>query len=67
MTWHRPHAMARVIGETLLCTRQQAALLLKVHPDHVRRRYEPVACDVKTRAVLIDAQPLLDGVSFAES
>jgi hypothetical protein len=54
MTWHRPHATARTVEGAVLCTRHQLALLLSVHPDTVKRRYQPRACDVATRTVLYD-------------
>jgi hypothetical protein len=55
VAWHRPHFTARPVGEkALLCTRHQAAFILSVHPDTVKRRYLPVACDVRTRLPLYD-------------
>lgn len=65
MSWHRPHAQARTVDGALLCTRQQIAALTKLHPDQIRRACPPVACDVRTRAVLIDATPFLPVVEEA--
>lgn len=56
MSWYRPHKKAHAVGGRLLCTRQQAALLLDVHPDTVKRRYYPNACDVETRLPLFDPE-----------
>jgi hypothetical protein len=51
----------RLYGDTLLGTRKAAALLVHRHPDQVRRRCQPVACDAETRALLYD----LDAVHAA--
>ena len=44
----RPHPRPR--GG--LATRQLIALVLGLHPDTVRKEFEPVACDVRSRANL---------------
>lgn len=49
-TAHRP----RLAGPLMLGTRQVAAVLTARHPDLVRRRCRPVACDVRTRIPLYD-------------
>lgn len=52
---HRPHAIVRSddSGRTL-ASRAVVALLTGLHVDTVRKRVPPVACDVATRAALID-------------
>lgn len=45
----------------ILITRQHAAELGHRHIDHVRKLVPPVACDVRTRVVLLD----LDDVEHA--
>lgn len=50
MSPHRP----RTDGETLLATRHASAVLIHRHPDQVRRRCQPVACDAVSRALLYD-------------
>lgn len=50
MSVHRP----RLIGELLLGTRHAASVLVHRHVDQVRRRCQPVACDVRTKAALYD-------------
>lgn len=50
MNHHRP----RLVDSLLLGTRQAAAMLVNRHPDLVRRHCAPVACDVKSRALLYD-------------
>lgn len=50
MSPHRP----RIVDGLLIGTRQAAALLTGRHPDLVRKRCAPIACDVTTRAVLYD-------------
>lgn len=48
------HHKPRLIGPVMLGTRLTAAVLIERHPDQVRRRCRPVACDVSTRAALYD-------------
>lgn len=57
MSPHRP----RLIGDRMLGTRKTAAVLLHRHPDQVRHRCQPIACDASSRAVLYD----LDEVAAA--
>lgn len=56
MTWHRPPLRPRLEGERHLVTRQYAALWADRHVNQVRRHCRPVACDVKTRQPLYDAE-----------
>ncbi len=60
MSWHRPHAQARIAGGSVLCTRHQLAFLTGMHVQKVRREFTPVACDVETRTVLIDVTSLIE-------
>ena len=39
----------------VIVSRRALAVLWARHPDQVRRHCEPIACDVKTRAPLYDA------------
>jgi hypothetical protein len=50
MTTHRP----RLAGGMLLGTRRAAALLTSRHENVVRRHCRPVACDVRSHAMLYD-------------
>lgn len=50
MIHHRP----RLSGNVMLGTRRAAAMLVHRHPDMVRRRCQPVACDRKSHALLYD-------------
>lgn len=61
MTHHRPALAPRLTADTLLGTRQTAAVLVHRHPDQVRRRCHPVACDALSRLPLYD----LDQVAAA--
>jgi hypothetical protein len=54
---HRP----RLAGQLMLGTRQAAGVLTGRHPDLVRQRCRPVACDVVTHVPLYD----LDQVAAA--
>jgi len=50
---HRP----RLAGQLMLGTRQAAGVLTGRHPDLVRQRCRPVACDVVTHVPLYDPGP----------
>ena len=59
MTPHRP----RLIGSALLGTRKAAGVLVSRHPDLVRKRCQPVACDVPSKALLYDLDAVADTFS----
>lgn len=48
-----PHRL-QMVGDLVLGTRRAAALIVHRHPDLVRRRCQPIACDVASRASLYD-------------
>lgn len=52
----RKHPIVRHGSDVSLGTRQAAAALTNWHPDMVRRRCEPVACDVLSRVPLYDLE-----------
>lgn len=57
----RPHPGVRDDDTgRMLGTRQTAARLTGRHPDQVRRRCQPVACDVDSRASLYDLDTVAD-------
>jgi hypothetical protein len=58
---HRP----RLSGDIMLGTRRAAAVLDHRHPDLVRRRCQPVACDRESRALLYDLDEV--AATFAPS
>jgi hypothetical protein len=50
----RDHPAARQAGDRTLASRQLVALTFGRHVNLVRRVVPPVACDVATRAALLD-------------
>lgn len=48
-----PHS-PRLVSGRLLGTRRAAGMLVHRHADQIRRRCQPVACDLASRAVLYD-------------
>lgn len=60
----------RLADGRILVTRQVVAQLGHRHVDFVRREVPPVACDVRTRAVLLDldqAEEILGGRPHART
>lgn len=53
LSHHHPRT---VNGDQILATKQALGFYLERSPDLVRRHCEPVACDVRSRALLYDAE-----------
>lgn len=56
MNPHRP----RLASDMMLATRRTAAVLINRHPDQVRRRCRPVACDLESHALLYDVDAVAE-------
>lgn len=55
MSRGQPHPEPRRLPDgRILVTRQVVAAIAHRHVNHVRRLVPPVACDVRTRAALVD-------------